>query len=47
MTSDHWLLNIDDRAGVERYLEGRGLIPADLPMTIAPAGDGNMNLTLR
>ena len=48
MTSGHWLLNVDDRAGVERYLAGRGLIAAgDLPIAIARAGAGNMNLAIR
>jgi 5-methylthioribose kinase len=48
MTSGPWLLDISDRAGVERYLAGRGLVVAgDQPIAIAPAGAGNMNLALR
>ena len=48
MTSGTWLLDISDRAGVERYLAGRGLVAAgDGPIAIARAGDGNMNLTIR
>ena len=48
MTSGPWLLNLEDRADVERYLEGRGLVAAgDLPIAISRAGAGNMNLALR
>src|SRR4051794_38950959 len=48
MTSGPWLLDMTDGAGVERYLAGRGLVAAgDLPITIARAGAGNMNLTIR
>jgi 5-methylthioribose kinase len=48
MTSGPWLLNLEDRADVERYLAGRGLVSAgDLPIAIARAGAGNMNLAVR
>jgi 5-methylthioribose kinase len=42
------LLDAADRGGVERYLVSQGLAPAGtLPIAIARAGAGNMNLTLR
>lgn len=42
------LLEADDRAAVERYVLERGLIGRDaLPIAIARAGAGNMNLALR
>jgi 5-methylthioribose kinase len=48
MTSGPQLLDISDCAGVERYLTSRGLVAAgDLPIAIARAGAGNMNLALR
>jgi 5-methylthioribose kinase len=48
MTKGPWLLDISDGAGVERYLAGRGLVAAgDLPIAIARAGAGNMNLAIR
>ena len=41
-------LDAGDREGIERYAVARGLVRADaLPLRIARAGDGNMNLTLR
>jgi 5-methylthioribose kinase len=43
-----WLLDASNRLEVERYLLARGLVAADgLPIEIARAGAGNMNLTLR
>lgn len=37
-----------DREGIERYALARGLVQEEaLPLRIARAGDGNMNLTLR
>ena len=42
------LLDADNRADLERYLTARGLVQADaLPIAVARAGDGNMNLALR
>ena len=41
-------LDADDRAAVERYVVARGLVRADgLPIAVARAGAGNMNLALR
>jgi 5-methylthioribose kinase len=41
-------LDAGDRQGIERYAVASGLVQADaLPLRIARAGDGNMNLTLR
>ena len=41
-------LEADDRAGVERYAVGRGLVGPDrLPIAVTRAGNGNMNVTLR
>ena len=41
-------LEADDCAGVERYALARGLVRPDrLPIAVARAGDGNMNVTLR
>jgi 5-methylthioribose kinase len=41
-------LDADDREGIERYAVARGLVRGDaLPLRIARAGDGNMNLALR
>jgi len=43
-----WLLNAADRVDIERYLVSRGVLPADaLPIAVARAGAGNMNLALR
>jgi len=48
MSSGPWLLDISDRADAERYLGGRGLVAAgDLPIAMARAGAGNMNLAIR
>lgn len=47
MTSDPWLLNLEDRTAVERYLVSRRLIAANQAIETVRAGDGNMNLTLR
>lgn len=42
------ILEAADRDGIERYVLARGLVRADaLPIAVARAGDGNMNLTLR
>ena len=42
------LLDADNRADLERYLTARGLVQADaLPIAVARAGAGNMNLALR
>jgi 5-methylthioribose kinase len=43
-----WLLNGTDRADVERYLVSQGMLTPDaIPIAIARAGAGNMNLALR
>src|SRR4051812_12772528 len=43
-----WLIDAADRASLERYLTSAGLLqPDELPITLARAGDGNMNLALR
>lgn len=43
-----WLLNASDRAEVERYLVSQGMLTPDaIPIAIARAGAGNMNLALR
>src|SRR5262245_8736971 len=43
-----WLLNVTDRVDVERYLVSQGMLTPDaMPITIARAGAGNMNLALR
>src|SRR5262245_26665137 len=43
-----WLLNGTDRVDVERYLVSQGMLtPEAIPIAIARAGGGNMNLALR
>src|SRR3954468_12153631 len=45
---DPWLIDAADRASLERYLTTAGLLQLDeLPIEIARAGEGNMNLALR
>ena len=47
-TDEPWLLNASDRAEVERYLVSQGILTPDaMPIAIARAGAGNMNLVLR
>jgi len=47
-TGGPWLLNGTDRADVERYLVSQGMLASDaMPIAIARAGAGNMNLALR
>jgi 5-methylthioribose kinase len=47
-TNGPWLLNGTDRVDVERYLLSRGMLAPDaMPIAIARAGAGNMNLALR
>jgi 5-methylthioribose kinase len=43
-----WLLNASDRMEIERYLVSQGaLVAGALPIAVARAGAGNMNLALR
>jgi 5-methylthioribose kinase len=43
-----WLLNGTDRDDVERYLVSQGMLASDaMPIAVARAGAGNMNLALR
>src|SRR3954469_24020154 len=43
-----WLIDAADRAPLERYLTTAGLLQlGELPIEIARAGDGNMNVVLR
>jgi 5-methylthioribose kinase len=45
---DAWLIDPADTPAIERYLIDAGLFPDSArPMTVARAGAGNMNLTLR
>jgi 5-methylthioribose kinase len=47
-TDRPWLLNGTDRIDVERYLVSQGMLAPDaMPIAIARAGAGNMNLALR
>jgi len=47
-TDGPWLLNGTDRVDVERYLLAQGMLAPDaVPIAIARAGAGNMNLALR
>jgi 5-methylthioribose kinase len=47
-SGEPWLLDASNRLEVERYLVARDLVSAvGLPIEIARAGAGNMNLTLR
>jgi 5-methylthioribose kinase len=47
-TDGPWLLNGADRVDVERYLISQGMLAPDaMPIAIARAGAGNMNLALR
>jgi 5-methylthioribose kinase len=47
-TDGPWLLNGTDRADIERYLVSQGMLTPDaMPITIARAGAGNMNMALR
>lgn len=47
-TAGLWLLNGTDRVDVERYLLSQGLLePGLMPIAVARAGAGNMNLALR
>jgi 5-methylthioribose kinase len=46
--AEPWLIDLADQAGLERYLIACGLLsPNDLPIEVARAGAGNMNLALR
>jgi 5-methylthioribose kinase len=43
-----WMLSAADAADLERYLQAEGMLPdSATPITVAHAGAGNMNLTLR
>ena len=45
---DAWLLDVNEPADVERYLKAQGIVHDSVtPITVARAGAGNMNLTLR
>jgi 5-methylthioribose kinase len=47
-TDGPWLLNGTDRVDVERYLVSQGMLAPDaMPIAVARAGAGNMNLALR
>jgi len=47
-TDGPWLLNPTDRDDVERYLVSQGMLAPDaIPIAVARAGAGNMNLALR
>jgi 5-methylthioribose kinase len=46
-SDDHHWLKADDPADVEKFLRRRGWIGDETVQTIARAGEGNMNLTLR
>ena len=47
-SGEPWLIDPSNRLDVERYLAARGLVAdEDLPIEIARAGEGNMNLALR
>jgi len=47
-TAGPWLLNASDRSEIERYLVSQRVLDRDaLPIAVARAGAGNMNLALR